>query len=157
MKAIIFTLITATVLFTSCRVSNVKQPEYRDIRDVKLVELGVLQSTAGVDLIYYNPNNFGVEVTSARGDVYLDNMFLGRFDLAEVVHVGKRSEFLIPALLKLDMIGLVKNQRDIIKKKEALVRIEGVAQIRKAGFTREIPIRHESIQNIDRLRSVVIR
>ncbi len=155
MKAWIPTITISLVVLSSCGTANVKEPEYRDIREVRLIELGLLQSTAGVDLIYYNPNNFGVQVTEARGDVYIDNAYLGRFGLDKKVQVSKRSEFIIPAILRLDMIGAIKNQREIFKKKEALVRIEGVARVKKAGIIREIPIRFESLQNIERFRTLI--
>jgi LEA14-like dessication related protein len=149
------TLFIGLIFLTSCGVRNVKEPQYRDIREVRMIELGVLQSTAGVDLVYYNPNNFGVEVSEARGDVYVDNQFFGRFSLNESVQVNKRSEFVLPAILKLDMIGALKNQRELIKKKEVLLRIDGLGRIKKAGFTRDVPIKYESMQNIERFRSLI--
>ncbi len=155
MKTMIPAILISLIVFSSCGTANVKEPEYRDIREVRLLELGLLQSTAGVDLIYYNPNNFGVQVTEARGDVYIDNAYLGRFGLDEKVQVPKRSEFIVPAIVKLDMIGAIKNQREIFKKKEAMVRIEGVARVKKAGITREIPIHFESLQNIERFRTLI--
>ncbi|MCW3091475.1 MAG: type 2 family protein [Ferruginibacter sp.] len=157
MKTVMFTLFIGLMFLSSCHVKNVKEPEYRDIREVHLIELGVLQSTAGVDLVYYNPNNFGIQVIEARGDVYVDNQFLGRFGLNESVQVNKRSEFVLPAILRLDMIGAIKNQRELIKKKEVLLRIEGLARIKKVGITRDVPIRYESMQNIERLRSLIAK
>ncbi len=155
MKNTIFTLLIAAMVLVSCGTANVQEPEYRDIREVRLIELGLLQSTAGVDLVYYNPNRFGVQLTEARGDVYVDNIYLGRFGLDEKVQVAKRSEFVIPAVIKLDMIGALKNQRDILKKKEAMVRVEGIARVKKAGITREIPIRFEGMQNLEKLRTLI--
>jgi LEA14-like dessication related protein len=155
MKTLISTLLIGLIVLSSCGSANVKEPEYRDIREVKLIELGLLQSTAGIDLIYYNPNNFGVQVAEARGDVYIDNVYLGRFGLGEKVQVKKRSEFIVPAIIKLDMIGAVKNQRDLLKKKEVLVRIEGMARIKKSGLSRDVPIKFESMQNIERFRSLI--
>lgn len=155
MKAIISTLAIAAIFLTSCGTANVQEPEYRDIREVRLVEVGLLQSTAGIDLVYYNPNSFGVTLSEARGDVYIDNHFLGRFDLEESVSVKKRSEFTVPALIKIDMIGAIKNQREIFNKKDALIRIEGIARVRKAGFSREIPLRFERRENIEKFRGLV--
>jgi LEA14-like dessication related protein len=155
MKRMIFTLMIGLTVLVSCRTGNVKEPEFRDISNVRLVDLGVLQSTAGLDLVYYNPNNFGVQLSEARGDVYIDNAYLGRFTLQENVQVGKRSEFIVPALIKVDMIGAIKNQREILKKKEVLVRIDGIARVRKSGFSKDIPIKYESMQNIERFRSLV--
>ena len=156
MKTIISTLALAFVLF-SCSTTNVKEPEYRDINNIRLVELGLLQSTAGIDFVFYNPNNFGVQVTDARGDVYIDNAYLGRFDLAEKVNVDKRSEFVVPALIKLDMIGAVKNHRDLLDKKEAMIRIDGIARVKKAGFSKDITIKYERMENIERFRGLVSR
>jgi LEA14-like dessication related protein len=155
MKTIISTLALSLVILSSCSTANVKEPEYRDISNVRLIELGVLQSKAGIDFVFYNPNNFGVQLTEARGDVYIDNVYLGRFDLENKVSVGKRSEFTIPAVLKLDMIGAVKNHRDLIKKKEALIRIDGMAHVKKSGFSRDVPIKYESMENIERFRSLI--
>ena len=155
MKPWISTLVIGLFLLSSCGTANVKEPEYRDIREVRLIEAGLLQSTAGIDLVYYNPNNFGVQVADARGDVYIDNIYLGRFNLQEKVQVQKRSEFIVPAVIRLDMIGAIKNQQDIFKKKEVLVRIDGIARVKKAGMTREIPLKFESLQNIERLRTLI--
>jgi LEA14-like dessication related protein len=158
MKTIMPGLLVGLLFFlSSCGVNNVKEPEYRDIREIRMIEAGILQSTAGVDLVYYNPNNFGVQVSEARGDVYVDNQFLGRFSLNESVEVNKRSEFVLPAILKIDMIGALKNQRELIKKKEVLLRIEGLGRIKKAGFTRDVPIKYESMQNIERFRSLIAK
>ena len=156
MKTLISTLVTALVFIaSSCGTANVKKPEYRDVREVRLIELGLLQSTAGIDLIYYNPNNFGVQLSEARGDVYIDNVYFGRFNLDQAVLVKKRSEFVVPAIIKLDMIGAVKNQRELLKKKEVLVRIDGLARVKKSGFSKDLPIKFESMQNIERFRSLI--
>ena len=157
MKALISTLFMGLIILSSCGSANVKEPEYRDIREVRLIELGVLQSTAGIDLVYYNPNNFGVQLADARGDVYIDNIYFGRLGLGEKVQVKKNSEFIVPAIIKMDMIGAVKNQRELFKKKEALVRIEGMARVSKSGLSREVPIKYERMQNIERFRSLVSR
>lgn len=157
MKTIISTLALGVVLLSSCGTANIKEPEYRDIREIKLVEVGLLQSTAGIDLVYYNPNNFSVQLSEARGDVYVDNSYLGRFSLDDKVRVGKRSEFIVPAVIKLDMIGAIKNQREILKKKEVLVRIDGIARVKKAGVSRDLPIKFEAMQNIERFRSLIER
>jgi LEA14-like dessication related protein len=142
------------IILSSCT-NNVKEPEYRDIRNVRLINLGPLQSTAGVDLVYYNPNKFGVQVVTARGNIYIDSSYFGQFELDEKVQVKKRSEFILPATVKVDMISAIKNQRDLFKKKEALVKIQGTAMVKKSGFSKEIPISYEHMENIERFRTLV--
>ena len=155
MKPGLSILIIFSIIFSSCGTNNVKEPEYRDIRNIRLINLGPLQSTAGVDLVYYNPNSFGVQVITARGDIYIDSSYFGQFELNEKVQVKKRSEFILPATVKVDMISAIKNHRDLYKKKEALVKIQGTAMIKKSGFSKEIPINYEHIQNIERFRTLV--
>jgi len=155
MKALLTIFTICLVIFSSCTGKNVQEPEYRDIRNIRLINLGPLQSTAGVDFIYYNPNNFGVQVATARGDIYIDSSFFGQFELSGKVQVKKRSEFTLPTLVKIDMISLIKNQRDIFKKKEALVRIEGTATIKKAGFSRDVPIKYENMQDIEKFKTIL--
>ena len=157
MKILISTLALTIVILTSCGTANIREPEYREISEIKLIEIGILQSTAGIDLVYYNPNNFGVQLSEARGDVYIDNAYLGRFNLEEKIQVRKNSEFIVPAIIKLDMIGAIKNQQEILKKKEVLVRIEGLARVTKAGLSRDLPIKFEAMQNIERFRSLIER
>ena len=157
MKTLISSLTLGLVLlFSSCgSVKDVSEPEFRDISAVKLIKVGLLQTTAGANFVYYNPNDFGVQLAEARGDVYIDNVFFGHFDLDQKVQVKKRSEFILPVIFRLDNVSAIKNGRDLKDKKEALVRIEGFAQLKKTGFSKEIPIRYERMQNIDQLRAIV--
>jgi len=157
MKSLLPAFIIAVCFFTSCKTPDLVEPEYRDIQNVRLIEAGLLQSTAGVDLIYYNPNNYTVNLTEARGDVYIDNKYLGHLELAEKVSVKKKSEFILPAIIKLDNIGILKNQNDIYNRKEILLRIEGMAVLSKSGFTRELPFKYEKTESTDKLRSIFSR
>jgi LEA14-like dessication related protein len=155
MRSILSILIISLIILSSCGTNNVKQPEYRDIRNIRLINLGPLQSTAGVDLVYYNPNKFGVQLETAHGDIYIDSSYFGQFELNEKVHVDKKSEFVLPATVKIDMISAIKNQRDLINKKEALIKIQGFATVKKAGFSKEMPISYEHVENIDHIRALV--
>lgn len=155
MKKLILLLAPAIVLLVSCKSENIKEPEYRDIRNIRLMDVGILQTTAGLDLVYYNPNNFGVQLKEARGDVYIDDIYFGRFGIQDKVAVRKHDEFIVPAVIKMDNIGAIKNHRDIWKKKKAVIRIEGFATVSKAGFNKQVPIKYEGTQDIERLRAIV--
>ena len=155
MKKFILMLAPAIVLFASCKSDNIREPEYRDINNIRIIDVGLLQTTAGFDLVYYNPNNFGVQLSEARGDVYIDDQYLGRFGLQDKVAVRKHNEFIVPAVIRMDNISAIKNHREIWKKKKALIRIEGFAKVSKVGFNKEVPIKYEGIQDIERLRAIV--
>jgi LEA14-like dessication related protein len=155
MKKLILLITPFIIFLVSCKSGNIKEPEYREIRDVHIKDVGLLQTTAGLDLVYYNPNDFTVQLADAKGDIYIDNMFFGRFGIEDKVAVRKHEEFVIPAIVKMDNISAIKNHRDIWQKKQAVVRIEGFATVRKAGFNKEVPIKYEGIQDLERLRAIV--
>ena len=155
MKSLLSSFIIAVIFLASCKTADLKEPEYRDIRNARLIEAGLLQSTAGIDLVYYNPNNYSVNVSQARGEVYIDNKYVGRLELAEKVSVKKNAEFVLPALIKLDNVSVIKNQSDIYNRKEVLLRIEGMATLNKSGFSKELPFKYEKTESVDKLRSIV--
>ena len=155
MKKLLLSLTPAILLLAACKSENIKEPEYRDIRDVRIVDVGLLKTTARLDMVYYNPNNFSVQVNDAYGDVYMDNIHLGRFSLDDKVQVRKRREFTVPALIKLNNLNAFANHKEIWNKKEAMLRIEGLARVKKSGFTAEVPIKYEGMQNIEKLKDLI--
>lgn len=158
MKFIFSTLIMAALFLSSCKAyKDVQEPEFRDIQNVEIIDIGLTQSKAGADIIYYNPNKFNVTLSSAKGDVYVDDKYIGRFELADKVAVKKRAEFIIPVVLKLDNISVLKHQQEILKKKEVMIRVNGIARLTKTGFNKEIPIKYEKTESVDKLRSLVSR
>ena len=157
MKKILLTLAPAIILLVSCKTSNIKEPEYREIRDVRIKDVGLLKTTAGLDIVYYNPNNFGVQVNDADGNVYVDNILLGRFSLDEKVDVKKHKEFVVPASLKLNNLNAFLNHQELWNKKEAKIRIEGKARMKKAGYSTEVPFKYEGMQDIEKLKELVLK
>jgi len=155
MKRLVLILASVTLFLVSCSSGNIKEPQYREIRNVRIIDVGLLQTTAGLDFVYYNPNNFEVQLANASGDVYIDDMFFGRFGIQDKVAVHKYEEFIVPAIIKMDNISAIKNHRDIFQKKQAKIRIEGFASIKKSGFNKDIPIKYEGLQDIERLRALV--
>jgi len=155
MKKLLLSMIPALWLLAACNSENIKEPEYREIRDVRIVDVGLLKTTARLNMVYYNPNSFSVQVNDAHGDVYIDNIHLGRFSLDDKVQVRKRREFTVPALIKLNNLSAIANHKEIWNKKQAMVRIEGVARVKKSGFTTEVPVKYAGMQNIDKLKEII--
>ncbi|MFX7021377.1 hypothetical protein ABTI29_21100, partial [Acinetobacter baumannii] len=73
------------------------------------------------ELIYYNPNGFGLDLKKVDSDVYLDSLFLGKFQLDTLMHINRMSEFSLPAKINLDMKNLLKNSAYLLLKKEVTV------------------------------------
>ena len=155
MKRILPILIPIAFVFVSCSSEKIKEPEYREIRDIKIVDVSLLKTTAKLNMVYYNPNSFGVQVSDASGEFYIDDIHIGRFELDDQVQVKKRKEFIVPTLVKLNNLNAIANHKDIINKKNAKVRIEGLARVKKAGIVKEVPIKYEGIQDIEKFKELI--
>ncbi len=76
--------IVASVLFLLFVIAGCKKPEsfeYRDVKNFKIDSLGFEKSTVSMDLIYFNPNNFGVDLKNINCDVYVEHSYLGKYVL----------------------------------------------------------------------------
>jgi pectate lyase len=77
------------VVFTSC-----KKPQgfdYRAVRNVEIKSLGFDKSSLNMDLVYFNPNQFGVDLRKVDCDIYVDNNYLGKYKLDTILHSARRS------------------------------------------------------------------
>lgn len=137
-------LLCAFILFSSC--TKPKDFEYRDIKNIKLNNLGFDRSTLSFELVYYNPNQFGVDLRKVDSDVYLDSMFLGKFVLDTIMHIPRMSEFSLPSSISLDMVNLMKNSAKLLFKKDVLIQAKGTVRVGKGGFFTSVPFLYESRQ-----------
>jgi hypothetical protein len=123
-------------------IASCKKPEsfeYRDIRNFKIDSLGFDKSTVSMDLVYFNPNNYGVDLKKVDCDVFVQHNYLGRYSLDTTMHISKRSEFSIPSHMQVDMRNLMKNTVASIFSTELLVEVKGTTRVGKAGIYITVP------------------
>src|SRR4051812_21155443 len=88
------------ILLLLVAMAGCKKPggfEYREVKNFKIDSLGFEKTTVSMDLIYFNPNNFGVNLKSIDCDVYVEHNYLGKYLLDTTMHIAKKSEFAIPS------------------------------------------------------------
>ncbi|RPD46657.1 LEA type 2 family protein [Paracnuella aquatica] len=130
--------VAVTVLLTSC--SKVEAPQFRSVGSFKVKKIDFQQVDIGLNVTYYNPNNFGVTVKEAVVDVYLDSVYMGKFTQPEDVAVDKMADFSIPLIGAIPIAkALQLNFRDALNK-EVEVKAAGSVRVGKAGvyITRDI-------------------
>lgn len=123
--------------------------DYRDVKNVKLENIGYDKTALLMDLVYYNPNGFGVNLKKVDCDIYIDNRYLGKFQLDTLMHIDRRSEFTLPSRILIDMKTVFKNAFTLIFNKEVLVNVKGTTRIGKAGIYATIPFNYEARHKID--------
>jgi LEA14-like dessication related protein len=116
---------------------------------MELKQLGFNESKLNFELVYFNPNKFGLDLKKVDSEVYLDNIYLGKFQLDTLMHIPKNSEFILPSSININMQNLMKNAVQLMFKKDILVKAKGNVKIGKGGIFKTLPFTYESRQEFN--------
>jgi LEA14-like dessication related protein len=124
--------------------------DYLGVKNVKVVQFGLKESTVAVDVEYYNPNRFPVTMKRAVVDVYVNNNYFGKTTLDSTIRISGRDTFLLPVLLKVDMNTTVMQLIQALGKgeQEVLLKMDGKARIGRGGLFINYPIKYEAMQKL---------
>lgn len=140
---ILFFLFTASLL-VSC--GPPKALEYRDFKNFSIEKLGFSSSTAKMELVYFNPNNYGLQLKRTDLDIYIDNVLLGHTTQEYQITIPKKEEFSIPIQLSVDMRNLLTNSLHLVAKKQVLVKLAGSIKVGKANVFISFPVKYEEVE-----------
>lgn len=136
----LFATLFSIIIFSSC-----KKPQgfdYRDVRNVSIKAIGFDKTAVSMDLVYYNPNNFGVDLRKVDCDIYIDNNYLGKYKLDTLMHIQRKSEFTLPSRMDIDMKGIFKNLATVVFNKEIQLNVKGTTRVGKAGIFVNVPFNY---------------
>jgi LEA14-like dessication related protein len=133
----------------SCR--TLREPEYREIDNLRMSTSGLAQTVLTLDLVYFNPNNSKLKMKKAEGEVFLNNTFLGHFKTDSLIRIPKKSDFIIPVTLKVDMQNILKNSMTLLVNPAVTVKVQGKARLGKGFIFINTPIRYEGVHSITEL------
>ena len=122
--------------------------QYIDFKNLRIGDLGARESSLMMDLEYYNPNNYGIQLKDGEVDVYINDRFLGRSVLDTVIQVPRKDTFLIPVKMDIDMKNIFTNMVQLIANPEVNVKLVGRTKIGKRGIFVYYPIKYEGKQKI---------
>lgn len=121
--------------------------DYRDVKNISIKSLGFNQSSISMDLVYYNPNNFAIDLRKVDCDIYINDTYLGKYVLDTLAHIGKRTEFVLPSTMKVDMKGVFKNTVNVLFNKEITLHLKGSTKIGKGGLFINFPFNYSGKHN----------
>lgn len=139
----IFGLLTMAVL--SC--STPKALEYQTFYNFNIEKLGFNNSTISLDLEYYNPNNFGMQLRNTDLDISINGNLLGHTSLDTLIRIPRKDTFSIPIKFDVDMQNAFKNAWSTLIGKEILVKLSGKVRVGKANIFMTLPVEYESKQS----------
>ena len=132
------------LLLISC--STPKELEYRDFRNFTIENVGFSSTAIKMDLIYYNPNSFGLQLKSTDLDVFLNNNYLGHTIQEQLVIIPKQAEFSVPIKIDVDMQNLLKNGLNSLLRSEVMVKVTGNVKVGKGNIFKSFPVNYEGAQ-----------
>mgnify|MGYP000918829316 FL=1 len=136
-----------TLLLFSC--TSIQELSYRDFRNFKISNVGFATSSIKMNLIYYNPNNFGLQLKRTDLDIFVDNNYVGHTVQEYQISIPKRAEFGIPLQMDVDMKNLFKNTFNTIFSKEVKIKVFGTIKVGKANVFKSFPVNYEGVQKFD--------
>jgi LEA14-like dessication related protein len=119
------------VFLSSC--TDIKDPQFRRLEDFGLRKVNFISADIGFNVVYYNPNSFGVTAKETVVDVYVDSIYLGKFIQPQATEVTKNAEFIIPLVGKIDLASALKLNRKDLLKRDILLRANGNIKVGKSG------------------------
>lgn len=137
------------LVFLSCKT---KPLEYLSFDRFKVAKLGFPNSVISLDVTTYNPNNFGLKLTSLQSDVFVNKEFWGKAFIDSTVLVPGKDTFVIPVKMDVKMGGTMNSILQLISSKADStvldIRLDGKAQVRKSGIQLSYPIQYEDRKTI---------
>ena len=109
--------------------------------------LGFSNASLSLDLVYYNPNNFGLDLSRTDLDIFVDSTLLGHSTQDIQIPIPRRDVFTIPLKVDLDMKNLLKNGITAFLNKDVKVKVVGRVKVGKAGVYKSFNVDYETVQN----------
>ena len=142
----LYLLILSFALFLIISCQAPKELVYRDFKNLKVGKLGFGSSTLNLDLIYYNPNNFGLQLRNTDLDIFVDGNYLGHSSQDLQINIPRLAEFTLPLQIEVDMKNALKNALPTLLGKEVVVKVTGKVKLGKANVYKSFTVDYESIQ-----------
>ena len=119
---------------------------YRDFKNLKVEKAGFSSTTLKLDLVYYNPNNFGLQLKYTDLDIYVDSNYLGHSSQDYQITIPRLSEFTLPLQIDVAMENLIKNALPALLGKEVMLKVTGSVKLGKANVYKTFPVNYEGLQ-----------
>jgi LEA14-like dessication related protein len=150
-KLISKSFLSALLVCCMAACSAPKELVYKDFNSFSLNKLGLGSSSVKMNLVYYNPNNFGLQLKRTDLDIYIDGTYLGHTSQDYQITIPKLTEFSLPISMEVDMKNVFKNALNTLFSKEVTVKVTGRIKLGKANVFFGMPVNYEGKQQLSPL------
>jgi len=128
------------VLLQSSGCVNIKELDYIGIKSAQLQTLGLNNSSIRINIEYYNPNTFGIDVKETDLSIYLNDKFIGLADQPEKAQIPKLSNFLFPVVAHFNPMMILGTAFSSMFSKTNKLTVQGTAKLGKNGVYIKVPV-----------------
>jgi LEA14-like dessication related protein len=118
---------------------NIKSLEYKNYNSLRVQKVGFSSSTLTMNVVYHNPNNFGLKLNQIDLDVYVNDNYLGHTTQSFQINIPKRGDFSVPIKLELDMKNLLKNAINGLMNQEVTLKTSGSIRVGTGKIYKTFP------------------
>lgn len=133
-------ILSLVLLLSSAGCSKVKELDYIGIQSTKIESLNLNQAAIRINLEYYNPNSFGIDVKQTNLSIYLNDKFIGYADQPEKTQIPKTAKFVFPVVARFDPWKVLGSAFTSLFSKTNKVTIQGSAKLGKGNFFITVPV-----------------
>ncbi|WP_276132885.1 LEA type 2 family protein [Polluticoccus soli] len=145
------TVLFALLIFVGLNLISCGPPPkaltYQDVKNFRLFTLS-LTPDVGMDIQFYNPNNFGLKLKDADINVFINEREIGKTTITNSFDVPANDTFLLPVRLRANLGNIFANAYSILSNKEVDVRLAGYVKAGK-GIYLNVPINYRGRQRLN--------
>ncbi|GBL34873.1 hypothetical protein EMGBS15_04680 [Filimonas sp.] len=138
------------VILQSGGCNNVKELDYIGIQSTSIESINLKNAALRINLEYYNPNKFGIDVKETNLSIYLNDKFVALADQPEKTQIPKLSNFTFPVVAHFDPFKILGTAFSSLFSKTSKMTILGTAKLGKGGVYIKVPI--SITENVSLLR-----
>ena len=142
-------VIIIALLLTTAACHAPKPLEYRGIDHFGVRNLGVSQSTVTMDVHFYNPNKYDLELKGGDVAIYMNDKFLGKTGLNSTVSVPAMADGTVPISIQASLQSILTNALQLITNPEVTLKMEGSVKAGRNGIFVNVPINYVTKQRIE--------
>ncbi len=135
-----FTAGIALIILQSADCNNVKELEYKGIKNTKLQTLNLSNAQLLIELEYFNPNNFWLDVKETNLNIYLNDKFIALADQPTKTQIPKSALFTFPVVAHFDPLKVLGFAFKNLLSKTVKLTLQGSAKIGKQGVYVKVPV-----------------
>jgi LEA14-like dessication related protein len=133
--------ICLSLLSATCK-DAIQSPEYLGTADTAIKNLSFGgNSTIQTNLLYNNPNNFGISIKQTDLKIYIEDIYVADAEQPNPIQVKAKSKFTFPIVAKFSAMKLLGNALSMLGKKEFRYKIEGTAKLGKGNIFIKVPVK----------------